>query len=139
MIALVGSTPKYRPSSESADCQFMRKTSPSAISRQPCQMGSGRPRLSRLRATPHLDPVDGDPELLPTHDLPRKRRTVAATAGGLCLLAFRPEAWAAILGLALIGLPHLIGAPVAPEAHSEVPAALSHRFIVLATLTSLLF
>lgn len=24
MIALIGSTPKYRPSSESADCQFMR-------------------------------------------------------------------------------------------------------------------
>ena len=39
MIALVGSTPKYRPSSESADCQFMRKTSPSAMTRQPCQIG----------------------------------------------------------------------------------------------------
>jgi hypothetical protein len=30
MIALAGTTPKYRPSSESADCQFMRKTSLSA-------------------------------------------------------------------------------------------------------------
>ena len=65
--------------------------------------------------------------------------TAAATAGGLCLLAFRTAAWAALLGLALIALPHLIGAPVAPEAHSEVPAALSHRFIVVVTLTSLLF
>jgi cobalt transporter subunit CbtA len=65
--------------------------------------------------------------------------TAAATAGGLCLLAFRTTAWAAILGLALIALPHLIGAPLAPEAHSEVPAALSHRFIVVVTLTSLLF
>jgi hypothetical protein len=31
MMALVGSTPKYRPSNESADRQFMRKTSPSAM------------------------------------------------------------------------------------------------------------
>jgi len=65
--------------------------------------------------------------------------TAAATAGGLGLLAFRPAAWAAVLGLALIALPHLIGAPLAPESHSEVPAALSHRFIVVVTLTSLLF
>ena len=65
--------------------------------------------------------------------------TAAATAGGLGLLAFRTNAWAAILALALIALPHLIGAPLAPEAHSDVPAALSHRFIVVVTLTSLLF
>jgi cobalt transporter subunit CbtA len=65
--------------------------------------------------------------------------TAAATAIGLGLLAFRPAAWAAILGLGLIALPHLIGAPLAPESHSEVPAALSHRFIVVVTLTSLLF
>src|SRR5882757_3439335 len=65
--------------------------------------------------------------------------TAAATAAGLCLLAFRPAAWAAILGLGLIALPHLIGAPLAPESHSEVPAALSHRFIVVVVMTSLLF
>ena len=65
--------------------------------------------------------------------------TAAATSGGLYLLAFRTAAWAAILGLALIVLPHLIGAPLAPEAHTEVPAALSHRFVVVVTLTSLLF
>lgn len=65
--------------------------------------------------------------------------TAAATAGGLCLLAFRPAAWAAVLGLAVIALPHLIGAPLAPESHSEIPASLSHRFIVIVTLTSLLF
>jgi hypothetical protein len=52
MIAVVGSTPKYRPSSESADCQFMRETSPLAIRRQPRHTGSGRPRLSRSRASP---------------------------------------------------------------------------------------
>lgn len=65
--------------------------------------------------------------------------TAAATASGLYLLAFRSTAWAAVLGLSLIALPHMIGAPVAPESHSEVPASLSHRFVVVATLTSLLF
>jgi hypothetical protein len=33
--------PKYRPSSESLDCQFMRKSSSSPTTRQPCQTGSG--------------------------------------------------------------------------------------------------
>src|SRR3954447_11619858 len=65
--------------------------------------------------------------------------TAAATAGGLCLLALRSAAWSAVLGLALIALPHLIGAPLAPESHSAVPVALSHRFVVVVTITSLLF
>ena len=82
------------------------------------------------------------PELpgMPVADLTARQTwwiaTAAATAGGLCLLAFRSTAWAAVLGLALIALPHLIGAPLAPESHSDVPAALSHRFIVVVTLTS---
>lgn len=85
------------------------------------------------------------PELpgLPVADLTARQTwwigTAAATAGGFWLLAFRPTAWAALVGLGLIALPHLIGAPVAPESHSEVPAVLSHRFIVVVTLTSLLF
>jgi cobalt transporter subunit CbtA len=85
------------------------------------------------------------PELpgMPVADLTARQTwwiaTAAATAGGLCLLALSPAAWSAILGLALIALPHLIGAPLAPESHSAVPAALSHRFIVVVTLTSLLF
>jgi cobalt transporter subunit CbtA len=85
------------------------------------------------------------PELpgMPVADLTARQSwwisTAAATAAGLCLLAFRPAPWAAVLGLGLIALPHLIGAPVAPESHSEVPAALSHRFVVVVTLSSLLF
>ena len=43
-MLVVGSGPKYRPSRESPDCRFMRKTSPSATTRQPCQTGSGRLR-----------------------------------------------------------------------------------------------
>jgi cobalt transporter subunit CbtA len=85
------------------------------------------------------------PELpgMPVADLTARQTwwiaTAAATAGGLGLLAFRAAAWSAVLGLALIALPHLIGAPLAPESHSAVPAALSHRFVVVVTLTSLLF
>jgi cobalt transporter subunit CbtA len=65
--------------------------------------------------------------------------TAAATAGGLFLLTFRSAAWAAVVGFALIALPHLIGAPLAPDFPSEVRAGLSHRFVVMVTLTSLLF
>jgi len=85
------------------------------------------------------------PELpgMPVADLTLRQTwwiaTAVATAAGLCLLVFQPKAWAAILGLGLIALPHLVGAPIAPEAHSDVPAALSHSFIVAVTLTSLLF
>lgn len=85
------------------------------------------------------------PELpgMPVADLTARQSwwiaTATATAGGFWLLAFRSTAWAAILGLSLIVVPHLIGAPVAPESHSDVPAALSHRFVVVVTLTSLMF
>jgi cobalt transporter subunit CbtA len=65
--------------------------------------------------------------------------TAAATAAGLGLLVFRRSAWAAVLGLCVVALPHLIGAPHLAETHSDVPDALSHRFVVAVTLTSLLF
>jgi cobalt transporter subunit CbtA len=65
--------------------------------------------------------------------------TACATAAGLALLVFRKASWAAILGLGLIVLPHLIGAPLAPAGHTDVPETLSHSFVVAAVLTSLLF
>jgi len=85
------------------------------------------------------------PELpgMPVADLTMRQTwwigTACATAAGLGLLVFRHASWAAILGLGLIVLPHLIGAPQAPEGHTGVPEALSHSFVVAATLTSLLF
>jgi cobalt transporter subunit CbtA len=85
------------------------------------------------------------PELpgMPVADLTMRQTwwigTACATAAGLGLLVFRQASWAAILGLGLIILPHLIGAPQAPEGHTGVPEALSHGFVVAATLTSLLF
>jgi len=65
--------------------------------------------------------------------------TAAATAGGLGLVVFRKSPWAAVMGLALIILPHLIGAPELVGEHTDVPTALSHRFVVAVTLTSFVF
>ena len=66
--------------------------------------------------------------------------TAVATAGGLALIAFTKRPGYAILAAALIVLPHLFGAPQPAEhAGSVAPEALAHRFVVAATLVSLLF
>lgn len=65
--------------------------------------------------------------------------TAAATAGGLGLVVFRRAPWAAILGIALIVVPHMVGAPQIDDVHTDVPANLSHQFVVATTVTSLLF
>ena len=66
--------------------------------------------------------------------------TAAATAAGLGLPFFRRSPWAAVLGLGLVALPHLIGAPqLLEDAHTNVPETLSRQFAAAVTLTSLLF
>jgi cobalt transporter subunit CbtA len=65
--------------------------------------------------------------------------TVAATAGGLALLFLGREPLRAGLGLVLLVLPHLHGAPQAVEHHSLVPAALAHQFVSAALVVNLLF
>lgn len=62
-----------------------------------------------------------------------------ATAAGLGLIFFRRSVPAAIAGLALITLPHLIGAPELEHVDTNVPSSLSHQFVVAVTLTSLVF
>jgi cobalt transporter subunit CbtA len=85
------------------------------------------------------------PELpgLPVADLTARQTwwiaTAALTASALYLLVLRSEPWAAILGLILVVIPHLVGAPAAPESHTEVPASLSHQFVVTVVITGLLF
>ena len=65
--------------------------------------------------------------------------TAAATGCGLALIAFTAQARWAILAAVLIVLPHLYGAPE-PAAHNgAVPAALSHQFVVAATVANFLF
>ncbi len=65
--------------------------------------------------------------------------TAAATAAGLGLIFLRRSPWAAVLGLCLIALPHLIGAPQLEHVHTDVPEELSRRFVGFVTVTSLLF
>ena len=64
--------------------------------------------------------------------------TVIATSGGLALLFLQRSLWAAIAAVALIAAPHVIGAPAAPDAATNVPHSLWRQFIVAVTLTSLI-
>lgn len=65
--------------------------------------------------------------------------TVAATAGGLALIVFGRSAWLAIAGVALLVVPHVIGAPQPSSHDTPVPAALHHQFVVAVTVTNLVF
>src|SRR3990167_4047456 len=65
--------------------------------------------------------------------------TAASAAAGLALLAFAGQWWLRLLGLLLLPLPYLVGAPQ-PEVHqSLVPTALSQHFIVTSLLVNALF
>ena len=65
--------------------------------------------------------------------------TAVATAAGLGLLAFRREPPWAILAVALLVAPHLVGAPQPTEHGMPVPEGLAHRFAVTVIGTSFLF
>ena len=65
--------------------------------------------------------------------------TVAATAAGLALIAFRRESWLILLGVALLVVPHVIGAPQPDSHESPIPPDLHHSFVVAVTVTNLLF
>ena len=64
---------------------------------------------------------------------------VLATAGGLALIAFRRTVPAAISGIILLTLPHLIGAPELANVETNVPSSLLHQFVTAVTVTSLVF
>lgn len=67
--------------------------------------------------------------------------TAVATAIGLALLFYvqQPKPLWIVVAVALIVLPHAIGAPQPDAYHSAAPEALAHRFITAATMASLLF
>ncbi|UUP19724.1 CbtA family protein [Nitratireductor thuwali] len=65
--------------------------------------------------------------------------TVALTAAGLALIAFRASPLMALIGVALIVAPHVVGAPQPVSHETPVPADLHHRFVVAVTLTNLVF
>ncbi|MEX0407937.1 CbtA family protein [Aquibium sp. LZ166] len=85
------------------------------------------------------------PELpaMPAADLVARQAwwifTVCATAAGLTLIAFRTAPWLALVGVALIIAPHVIGAPQPASFESPVPESLHHSFVVAVTMTNLVF
>lgn len=94
----------------------------------------------------HLLPSLGlPPELpgFPAADLTQRQvwwvSTVIASGAGIYLLALRPEPWAKVLGVAVIALPQLIGAPQPASIESAVPAILAAEFAVAALATTLFF
>jgi len=67
--------------------------------------------------------------------------TAALTAGGLGLLFYarEPKPLWIVVALAMIVVPHAIGAPQPAEYHSVAPESLAHRFITATMIASLLF
>jgi len=65
--------------------------------------------------------------------------TALATCGGIALIALarRWPLWA--LGIVLLLLPHLIGAPARPEGHDAVPASIAAEFVAASLVTSAVF
>lgn len=65
--------------------------------------------------------------------------TAGGTAAGLLLIAFAPRwPWKA-LGVALLALPHLIGAPQPEHAEMAAPAALAESFVIASLTANLVF
>ena len=85
------------------------------------------------------------PELpgVPAASLPHRQLwwilTVAATASGLILLAFKPGVVFKALGVVLLVSPHLIGAPHPEADGGPVPRSLLESFILTALLASAAF
>jgi cobalt transporter subunit CbtA len=85
------------------------------------------------------------PELpgMPAADLAARQAwwagTVAATAGGIALLALAPRVPLKGLGAVLIAVPHLIGAPLPKSHESAVPATLAAQFTASTMVSMALF
>lgn len=65
--------------------------------------------------------------------------TAAATAAGLALVVFGRSPLFAVLGIALILAPQLIGAPQPDSYETPIPEALHHSFVVASVTVSLIF
>lgn len=85
------------------------------------------------------------PELpgMPAADLMARQAwwwgTVAATAGGIAIVALSSKVPLKVLGLLVIAMPHIVGAPH-PESHeSAVPAALAADFATATMVSMALF
>jgi cobalt transporter subunit CbtA len=65
--------------------------------------------------------------------------TVSCSAAGLAAVCFARRRWIVLSGLALLVLPHLVGAPHPAQATSPVPAVLTGTFVLAVIGSNLLF
>lgn len=65
--------------------------------------------------------------------------TATATAVALYLIFLRDSPALAALGVVLLVVPHLIGAPQPDSHETPIPEDLHHRFVVASTVTNLVF
>ena len=65
--------------------------------------------------------------------------TVAAACGGLAAIFIGRKPLWCVAGLALLVVPHIVGAPQVDNARSAAPESIAHEFIVAVVITSLLF
>ena len=85
------------------------------------------------------------PELpgMPAADLTARQiwwvGTAIATGAACLLLAKTRASWAFAVAIALVVAPHIVGAPVAPDEPSAVPAHLATEFAAITLGTSLVF
>jgi cobalt transporter subunit CbtA len=92
-----------------------------------------------------LAPTAGlPPELpgIPAAPLGARQLWWAAAAGsaalGLGLVALTRSAWLAALGIAIVAVPHVVGAPQLAQVETDVPIALSQRFADLVVVSAFL-
>ncbi len=82
------------------------------------------------------------PKLPGTHGAPIDHQqvwwiaTVTATVIGLCLMVFSRHVLLKMLGLILVVLPHIIGAPQPEQVYSAAPEQMRHDFIVASALAN---
>jgi cobalt transporter subunit CbtA len=65
--------------------------------------------------------------------------TALATGAAFILLAKTRASWAIAVAIALVAVPHIIGAPAAPDEPSAVPAHLATEFAAVTLGTALVF
>ncbi len=65
--------------------------------------------------------------------------TVISTATGLCLLIFSRHISLKAVGLVIMAIPHIYGAPLPEQAYSSAPVQLRHNFVVASALANAAF
>ncbi|MGV3551995.1 CbtA family protein [Rhizobium sp.] len=65
--------------------------------------------------------------------------TIVMNAAGFYLLILRGEVWAKVVGVVLLAVPHIIGAPQLAEVITAVPANVAVRYAVRALAAGLFF